>query len=102
MNNYHRLFIFNPYRVDAKPTKTTGCPKGYSYSTPLGLRLDFTITTGFTCGYSYSTPSGLRLDFTITTGCTGGYSYSTPTGLTQNSQKPQVAPVAIHIQPLQG
>jgi len=37
-----------------------------------------------------------------TTGFTCGYSYSTPLGLARFTTFPQVAPVAIHIQPLWG
>jgi len=47
-------------------------------------------------------PYGVVAPFPISPGCTWGYSYSTPTGLWAPFPFPQVAPGAIHIQPLRG
>jgi len=68
-----------------------------------GWRVGGTFPTGCTCGYSYSTPSGL--------GRWGHISHRLHLWLfifnpfrvgTLGAHFPQVAPVAIHIQPLQG
>jgi hypothetical protein len=82
-------FIFNPFRGCAFFTEPTGFTCGYSYSTPFGVDASFVKPTGFTCGYSYSTPFGV-------------ISLRELLRLARLSQNPQVAPGAIHIQPLSG
>jgi hypothetical protein len=117
------LFKFNPFGVAVGSNVSPGFTWGYSYSTPLGLPLAQMfpqVAPGaiqiqplwgwglhrpfprFHLGLFIFNPYGVGASCTaLSPGC-WGYSYSTPLGLPLAQMFPQVAPGAIHIQPLRG
>jgi len=98
------LFIFNPFRVGTLGAHFPQVAPVAIHIQPLqGWHVGGTFPTGCTCGYSYSTPSGLARCGHISHRLHLWLFIFNPFRVgTLGAHFPQVAPVAIHIQPLRG
>ncbi|RKZ63399.1 MAG: hypothetical protein DRR08_03450 [Candidatus Parabeggiatoa sp. nov. 2] len=93
-------FIFRPklYRFSDNYFQNQG-KKRTKHRNPFGVGAVMPKPTG--CTFTFN-PFGVGAVMPKPTGCTCGYSHSTPFGVGAFYDLPQVAPVAIHIQPLSG